>query len=280
MKDSKVELGRSFKDLMEENQQEYSDREEVQDIDISLIVPNPNQPRSIFDTTSLQELANSIKEHGVFQPVILKPAGTGYMIVAGERRVKAAKLAGLTYVPSIIRDYNSIYLSELAILENLQREDLTPIEEAIALQKALFQLGVTHAELGKKIGKSRVYVTNIIGLLNLPATVIQSVNYGHIKMGHARALSKVKDQRLCLDLHDRIIEEKFTVRDVERIIRNIHSKKISVPNKVIKNRRQYLENIIDDSIKFTLGKAQLTFRFDTEEELNKIIDLLNGGSKQ
>lgn len=279
MKDSKIELGRGFQDLMEENSQEYSDREEVQDIDINHIVPNPNQPRSVFDETSLQELANSIKEHGVFQPVILKPVGTGYMLVAGERRVKAAKLAGLTTVPSIIRDYNSVYLSELAILENLQREDLTPIEEAIALQKALFQLGITHEELGKKIGKSRVYVTNIIGLLNLPASVIQSVNHGHITMGHARALSKVKDHKLCLELHDRVIEEKLTVRDIERMIRNIKTKNISIPMKVIKEHRQSLNKLIDDKIKFKLGKAQLTFRFDTEEELKAIIDLLGGGRR-
>ena len=167
---SDTKLGRKFSDLMAENKIDYNENEEILEIEISRIKPNPNQPRTIFDEKKLIELANSIKEHGIFQPIILKPSGNGYTLVAGERRVKAAKMAGLYKIPSIIRDYNSIYLSELAILENLQREDLTPMEEAIAFQKAIFNLKYTHEELGRKIGKSRVYVTNIVGLLNLPAS--------------------------------------------------------------------------------------------------------------
>jgi len=277
MKDSKLELGRSFGDLLAENQRDISEKEEVLEINLEEIVPNPNQPRSVFDEKSLNELADSIKEHGVFQPIIVKPIGIGYMLVAGERRVKAAKLAGLSTVPAIVRDYNSIYLSELAILENLQREDLTPIEEAIAFQKALFQLGITHEELGRKIGKSRVYVTNIIGLLNLPATVIQNVNNGLITMGHARALSKVKDHTLCLTLHDQILKEDLTVRDIERIIRNINQKQSSISANIITEKRKILSTIIDENIKYKLGKAQLTFHFDTEDELNRILELIKGG---
>jgi len=281
VKDSNLKLGRSFTDLIEENKTEFSDVEEVIEVGLTLIKPNPNQPRTVFDEKSLRELAESIKEHGVFQPVILKPVGSSYMLVAGERRVKASQMAGLTTVPAIVRDYNSIYLSELAILENLQREDLTPIEEAIAFQKALVNLNITHEELGKKIGKSRVYVTNIIGLLNLPTTIIQSVNQGTISMGHARALSKIKNHTLCLQLHDRIISEKLTVRDIERIIRNINNKQTNVlSNEFIRTKRDYLTKIISSEIKYKLGKNELTFHFDNQDELDTIIRFIEGVKKQ
>jgi ParB family chromosome partitioning protein len=264
-------------DLMEENKTQFKDNEEVIEIELYDIKPNPDQPRTIFDETSLRELAQSIKEHGVFQPIIVKPLSVGYMLVAGERRVKAATIAGLRTVPAIVRDYNSIYLSELAILENLQREDLTPIEEAIAFQKAVHNLQITHEELGKKIGKSRAYVTNIIGLLHLPTTVIQSVNSGNLSMGHARALSKLKDHELCLTLHDRVLEEKLTVRDIERIIRSINSnKKIGVSKEVLKNQNHVLHEKISDTIKYKLGKSQLIFYFDNEDELKSIVDYIKG----
>lgn len=277
MKHTNESLGRSILDLMDENKTEYKDNEEVLEISLYDIKPNPNQPRTVFDQKSLRELAESIKEHGVFQPIIVKPINNGYMLVAGERRVKAAQIAGLETIPAIIRDYNSIYLSELAILENLQREDLTPIEEAIAFQKAVHNLQITHDELGKKIGKSRAYVTNIIGLLNLPTTVIQSVNSGILSMGHARALSKLKDHTLCLQLHDRILNEKLTVRDIERIIRNINNKKeTKISPEVLSLKREILKKNINQSIKFKLGKSQLVFHFDNEDELNKIVNIIKG----
>ena len=132
---SELKLGRGISDLIEENEIDVNLSEEVLDVEISLIKPNPEQPRTVFNPEKLKELCESIKEHGVIQPVILKPAANGYILVAGERRVKACELAGMTTVPSIIREYNAIYLSELAILENLQREDLTSIEEAIAFNE-------------------------------------------------------------------------------------------------------------------------------------------------
>lgn len=280
MKESKLELGRSIADLMEENVMDIKENEEVLEIDLDVIKPNPNQPRTVFDEKSLSELANSIKEHGVFQPVILKPAGTGFILVAGERRVKAAKMVGLKTIPSIVRDYNSIYLMELAILENLQREDLTPIEEAIAFQKALHDLKLTHEELGKKIGKSRVYVTNIIGLLNLPTTVIDSVNRGVISMGHARALSKMRNQKLCVSLHDKILTESLTVRETESIIRNLTNQTQShISKEYIKSKKEYLDGVFKDKLKYKLNKTQLVFQFDNTDELENIIEMLTIGDK-
>ena len=185
-------------------------------------------------------------------------------------------MAGLYKIPSIIRDYNSIYLSELAILENLQREDLTPMEEAIAFQKAIFNLKYTHEELGRKIGKSRVYVTNIIGLLNLPASVINDVNLGTVSMGHARALSKLKDQNLVIMLRDRIINETLTVRDIEGIIRGMAKQKEYpiVSNDDLQKAEKRLFNIINPDINYRFRKNNITFTFSSPEELERLIEFL------
>ncbi|MCK5761746.1 MAG: ParB/RepB/Spo0J family partition protein [Candidatus Izimaplasma sp.] len=179
-------------------------------------------------------------------------------------------------MPAIIRDYNSRYLIELAILENLQREDLTPMEEAIAFQKAIFNLKYTHEELGKKIGKSRVYVTNIIGLLNLPASVINDVNIGAISMGHARALSKLKNQELVITLRDRIIKENLTVRDIEGIIRNLSKeRKYSiVSNDDLQKAEKKLFSIVDSGINYRFRKNNISFTFSSHEELERLIKFL------
>ncbi len=273
---SETRLGRKFSDLMAENKIDFKENEEVIELEIASIKPNPDQPRTYFDETKLIELANSIKEHGIFQPIIVKPTGNGYTLVAGERRVKAAKMAGLYKIPSIVRDYNSRYLSELAILENLQREDLTPMEEAIAFQKAIFNLKYTHEELGRKIGKSRVYVTNIIGLLNLPASVINDVNLGNITMGHARALSKLKDHELVVKLRDRIINEKLTVRNIEGIIRGLAKEKEYpiVSNDDLQKAEKKLFNSIDSGINYRFRKNKITFSFSSLEELETLIEFL------
>ncbi len=261
---------------MAENKIDFNENEEVIELDINLIKSNPEQPRTYFDKKKLNELAASIKEHGIFQPIIVKPSGNGFTLVAGERRVKAAQKAGLQKVPAIVRDYNSKYLSELAILENLQREDLTPMEEAIAFQKAVFNLKYTHEELGKKIGKSRVYVTNIIGLLNLPVTVIDDVNSGRISMGHARALSKLKDNDLIVKLRDRIIKEHLTVRNIEGVIRNLSRKKDNsvISNSELEKAEEKLKKVIDSKINYRFRKNNIAFTFSSSEELDRIIKLI------
>lgn len=272
-------LGRSFKDLIEENERNVSENEEILELDIRLIKPNPEQPRTVFTEEGLKELASSITEHGVIQPIIVKPTGNGYTLVAGERRVRASQLAGLTKVPAIVREYNAIYLSELSILENLQREDLTAIEEAIAFQKAIVNLKLTHEELGKKIGKSRAYITNILGLLNLPAAVVNSVNNGLISMGHARALSKLKDNKLCLKLCDRIIKENLTVRDIEGIIRGFrkNNHKFIIPKQTLVGAQMKLDIALSKDLKFKVKKNSLVFSFDNEKELEKLINYLLEG---
>ena len=275
---SDLKLGRGISDLIKENKIDLNLSEEVLDIEISLIKPNPEQPRTVFNQKKLDELSESIKEHGVIQPVILKPGSNGYILVAGERRVKACKLAGMTTVPSIVREYNAIYLSELSILENLQREDLTSIEEAIAFERAIYNLKLTHEELGKKIGKSRVYVTNILGLLNLPKTVIDDINLGKISMGHARALSKLEDTELCIRLRNRIVEEELTVRDIEKIIRVLNSKENEnlVSKKALEKAKITLTKNVDSSFNFKIKKNIISFSFINENELDKLVEFLSG----
>jgi ParB family chromosome partitioning protein len=275
---TELSLGRSIGDLLEENKIRLNDNEEILEIDLAKIHPNPDQPRTVFDDNSLRELAQSIVEHGVIQPVIVKQVQDGYILVAGERRVRASKIAGKTTVPAVVRDYNAIYLSELALLENLQREDLSPVEEAIAFKKMLSINSMTHEELGKRIGKSRTYITNILGLLKLPAIIIEDIYAKRLTMGHARALSKITDVLTVMKLRDRIIKENLSVRDLEKIIREINRKvgdEISIDK--MKNVEKQLKDIVGSNIKFKLGKSQLVLKFKSEEELEKILEFLRRG---
>ena len=271
-------LGRSIEDLLKENDVRFSEFEKIEEIDINKIKPNPDQPRSVFDTESMKELAQSILEHGLIQPIIVKRGTNGYILVAGERRVRASKIAGLKQIPAIIRDYNSKYLSELAILENLQREDLTPIEEAIAFKNILTSTNVTHAELGKRVGKSRTYITNVIGLLKLPAVIMEDVNHKRLTMGHARALSKIDDFDFIMSIRDEIIALKLSVRDVETIIRERYKKKQNnIPLESMKSAEKQLHKIVKEDIKYKLNKNQIVFKFKDEKELQNILDFLKRG---
>ena len=200
METKKRALGRGLEELFnsenidfdhfEQNIIESTPRDEIVELNLNELRVNPYQPRQIFDEDALNELTESIKEHGVFQPIIVKKSIKGYEIIAGERRVRAAKRAGLTTIPSIIRDFSDEEMMEIALLENLQRENLTSIEEAHAYKALLDNLNITQDELAKKVGKSRSHITNIIGLLRLPKEVQQLVLKNELSMGHARVLSK------------------------------------------------------------------------------------------
>jgi ParB family chromosome partitioning protein len=271
-------LGRSIEDLLKENDVRLDELEKIEELNLKLIKPNPDQPRSVFDTESIQELAQSIAEHGVIQPVIVKRVDGGFILVAGERRVRASKVAGKTTIPAIVRDYNSKYLSELAILENLQREDLTPIEEAIAFRSILDNTKVTHEELGKRIGKSRTYITNVIGLLKLPAIVMEDVNQKRLTMGHARALSKLGDMEAIMIVRDEILSLNLSVRDVEAIIRERYRKKRNgISLEAMKKAEKQIGNIVDNDLNYKLNKNQLVLKFKDEKELQSIIRFLKRG---
>lgn len=263
-------LGRKIMDLIEENEIKLTENEEILDIPVDKIYSNPSQPRTVFKEEALQELAESIKKHGVIQPVLLKPEKDYFVLVAGERRVRASKLAGRDTVPAVVRDYNTIYMAELSILENLQREDLSPIEEAIAYRNLIDKLGLSHQELAKKLGKSRSYVTNMLGLIRLPEQVIKAVNEDKLSMGHARVLSKLSEEKVILKLADKTINESLTVRELENVVRSFKKKK------PLLKESEYLgvKKVFGKNVNISAAKNKLVIKFKNEKELKKALDHL------
>lgn len=262
----KSNLGRGINNLLEENELEILPEEKIVDVPLNQISPNPKQPRIYYNDKKLNELKDSINEYGLMQPIILKPTSKGYTIIAGERRFKAIQLAGLTTIPAVIRDYNSRLSSELALIENIQREDLTSIEEAATYKQLIKDFGYTHAELAKKIGKSRSHVTNIIGLLNLPEDVIEQVLARKLSMGHARILSKLSSAKKVQELTHKILEEKMSVRDLERLLEKGNQTKASKITKVFAKKM----NIKKAKLKIQGKKIILTF--DSKKELDTFIE--------
>ena len=192
-------------------------KDEIKMVKIDELRSNPYQPRKVFDETALQELAASIKEHGVFQPIIIKKSIKGYEIIAGERRVKASKIAGLDEIPAIIRDFSDDEMMEIALLENLQRENLNAIEEANAYKKLLETLELTQEQLSNRLGKSRSHITNMIGLLNLPEEVQKLLSSKEISAGHARIISKLENEEQQISLAKKVVDEGLSVRQLEDI---------------------------------------------------------------
>ena len=193
---------------------------EVVEIPLTEIRSNPYQPRKDFDEEALKEFAESIKQHGVIQPIIVKKSIKGYELIAGERRTRASKMAGKDTIPAIIKDFDDQQMMEIALIENIQREDLNPIEEAEAFDKIIKSYNMTQEEAATKFGKSRSYITNLLGLMNLPEKVKNYVKTKKISMGHARVLSKLSDQEQIISLANQIIEDSLSVRDIERITNN------------------------------------------------------------
>ena len=252
------------------------ERNNATEIDLSQIRSNPYQPRKVFDEEALNELADSIKVYGVVEPVILKKSVKGYEIVAGERRCKASKIAGLTTVPAIIKDFTDEEMMEIALLENIQREDLNPVDTAISISNILQVKDMTQEEFSKKFGKSRSYITNVIGLLRLPSEVQELVSKGKISMGHARALSKLESDEEIIRLAHKIDEENITVRDVEDISSK-EEKKVKITKKVDNNDYKYVEDLLRDKLdtKIKIKDKKIEISFTNVADLNRILEILN-----
>ena len=227
METKRKALGRGLEQLFSNERIDFDNFEQdiitntkttdITEIKLSEIRSNPYQPRKTFDEKALNELAESIKEHGVVQPVIVKKSIKGYELIAGERRTKASRIAGKETIPAIIRDFNDQEMMEIALIENIQRENLNPIEEALAFKRLLTEFNLKQDEVAERVSKSRSYITNLLGLLNLPTKVQDSVAHGEISMSHARTLSKISDQDEIEKLANQIINEKLNVRDIEKI---------------------------------------------------------------
>ncbi len=242
---------------------------------ISEIRPNPYQPRKIFDEEALKDLSASIKERGVFQPILVRKSLKGYELIAGERRLKASKMAGLKEIPAIILDFDDTDMMEVSLLENVQRENLTPIEEAEAYDNIIKKLDYTQDELSKKVGKSRVYIANSLRLLKLPSKVRDLINMGKISQGHGKALLAFDDEDKILEIADRIIKEDLTVRDVEKL-----SKQKPVKKEAVKKEDPYLVNVKNNlesklMTKVEVDKSRLTIHYTSNDELNRILELLD-----
>ena len=261
------------KDIVEENEKN------VVEIDIDDIRINPYQPRKIFDTESLNELAKSIAEYGIVQPIIVKKSIKGYELVAGERRTKAAKIAGLKKIPAIIKEFNDQEMMEIALIENIQREDLNPIDEATSISNIIKLRGYTQEEFATKFGKSRTYVTNILGLLKLPDEVKKMVEKKSISASHARVLSKIEDDDKVINLAKKIITDNLSVHELE---------KISQEDKIIVNKsnnrksnfdpkyRMY-ENILMDKLnnKVRINKNKIEIYFNGVNDLEELFEKMN-----
>ena len=252
-------------------------KEQIVELNLDELRSNPYQPRKIFDQEALNELSLSIKEHGVFQPIIVKKSIKGYIIIAGERRVKASKLANLKTIPAIIKDFSDEEMMQIALLENLQREDLSAIEEAKAYKSIIESLKITQDELSKKIGKSRSHITNMLGLLRLPLSVQDMILYNKISMGHARVLSKLENHEQIKNLANRIVDEKLSVRELENITNETNYTRSTPVVKKKTREYKYVEDVIKEKLgtKVSISDNKIKISFATKEDLNRILEILN-----
>ncbi|HHU54401.1 MAG TPA: ParB/RepB/Spo0J family partition protein [Mollicutes bacterium] len=259
---------------------ETANREEIVDIKLSDLRPNPYQPRKVFDEEALEELASSIKEHGVIQPVIIKKTIKGYEIIAGERRVRASEKAGLETVPAIVRNFTDAQMMEIAVLENLQRENLSAIEEALAYQLMLEKLKITHEELAKKVGKSRSHITNILGLLRLPKEVQDMIISKKLSMGHARVLSKLEDSNQIIETATKIINQKIPVRELEKVADGEQfERRVKINRPIPEKNENYklVEDLLSDKLdtKIKVKDNKIVINFNNVADLNRILEILN-----
>jgi ParB family transcriptional regulator, chromosome partitioning protein len=257
---------------------ESSTDKDVVEIKLSELRSNPYQPRKTFDQEKLVELANSIKEHGVIQPIIVTKSIKGYDIVAGERRKKACELIGKETIPAIIKDFTDNEMMEIALLENIQRENLTSIEEAEAYANIIKSTNITQDELASKIGKSRVYVTNMLGLLSLPEDVKNDILHGFISMGHARVLSKLDNNNRIIELNNKVKKNHLSVRELEELVSNGNYKKINpIKRANTPSPYSYVENRMREVIgnKVTIDSKKISIPFTNEKDLERILEILN-----
>lgn len=281
-------LGRGLDSLISMNDIQTDGSSAINEIELDLITPNPEQPRRIFNEETLDELANSIRELGIVQPLSLRDAGDGtYQIIAGERRWRAARLAGLQTVPAYVRTASDAEVTEMALIENIQREDLNAIEVALAFRKLIDTYNLTQDRLSERIGKNRATIANHLRLLKLPAEIQLGLRDRKLDMGHARALLSVADPKEQLKLYNLIVKEGLSVRRVEELVRELNTPDQEIPKeeKPVKSGKDYgrfdvfAHNLADFSptpVKFARtadGKGSITFKFSTDEELQQLVDL-------
>ena len=263
----------------------------VQFIALELIRPNPYQPRKTFEEERLNDLASSIQQHGILQPIVLRQTVQGYYIVVGERRFRASKLAGLTEVPAIIKELSDEDMMELAIIENLQREDLNAIEEAESYKKMMTDLNITQQEVARRLGKSRPYIANMLRLLQLPKNVAQMVQQGALSSAHGRTLLTLKDASKIKKTAKQAAQESWSVRYLEEYVNGLVSKDISrkvdketkgSKPKMIQQQERFLKKQYGAKVDISTSKnvGKITFEFKSEAEFKRLIRQLNKDYKE
>ena len=265
-------LGRGLDSLISMDDIQTGGSSAITEIAIEQITPNPDQPRTTFDETALEELAVSIRELGIIQPLTLRSVGTNaYQIISGERRYRAAKLAGLRSVPAYVRTAGDTEVTEMALIENIQREDLNAIEIALTFRKLIDQYNLTQERLSERIGKKRTTIANFLRLLKLPAQVQLGVRDKKLDMGHARAILGTSSTERQLDLYQRILREGLSVRQVEALAQE--SKKEKKPVKEVVNPYEQVQRELTEKLgqKVKVQKGKITISFSTPEELEDII---------
>lgn len=281
-------LGRGLEELfsiedinygnLEEKIMETVHEEEIQELPLSELRVNPYQPRKTFNEESLNELAESIKEHGVFQPIIVKKSIKGYEIVAGERRFRASKLACKETIPAIVRNFTDEEMMEIAVLENLQRENLNAVDEANAYKTLMENLHLTQDQVSKRVNKSRSHITNLLGILALPEDVLTLVKENKLTMGHARCLSKLSDIEKINELTKKVLEENLSVRELEALA---SGEEIERKNKIVKkpksNEYTSLEKELTEyyGTKVKIANKKLIISFENNQDLNRILEMIN-----
>jgi len=287
METKKKALGKGLEQLFTNNVINFEEFEkeivtenksDVTMIKLDEIRSNPYQPRKTFNEDTLRELSISIKEYGVVQPVIVKKSIKGYELIAGERRCKASRLAGLTEIPAVIKDFTDQEMMEIALIENIQREDLNSIDEAKSVMNIIKLRGWTQEEFAIKFGKSRSYITNLLGLLNLPETIQRMLINKEISSSHARVLSKLDDKNQIEELAYRVVREKLNVRELEQIVNNVE---IVKRKPIVVQQREpkfnIYENVISDKTgsKVKIKKNKIEISFNSIKDLERIMEILN-----
>lgn len=276
-------LGKGINALFANIDVDVGTEETVREIQLTEIKPNPYQPRKNFSAEAIAELKESIKEHGILQPIIVRKNGKSYEIVAGERRFRAAKAAHLKRIPAVVREFNDSQMMELAVLENLQREDLTPMEEAAAYQTLMDRLGVTQEDLAKRLGKSRPYIANHIRLLTLPPKIQNLITEGKLSMGHGRTLLGLKQKNKMVSVAEQTIKEGLNVRQLEKLIQRLNenvpreTKKKTIKKDVfIREREDRLREKFGTTVTIsqTKKKGKIEIEFLSQEDLERILEIM------
>ena len=255
---------------------DISGKNDQTELPLEEIRPNPYQPRKTFDDDKINELAASIKEHGVFQPIIVRKSLSGYELIAGERRLRASKIAQKDTIPAIVVNFDDSQMMEISLLENIQREDLSPLEEAEAYDQLLHKLNYTQEELSKRIGKSRPYITNMLRLLKLPLGIKELVNSKKLSYGHARTLLALDDEDRMLELAKKTVKEDLSVRELEKIISNTKNKPLVKEKKIdksLENVRQIIENKFGTKVDINAHKIVISYK--DVKDLNRILEIMD-----